>query len=316
MAARLTHSGITPLSERISIFEQKKQTSTTMTTSTSATSSPMASLVTPGKMQQHQQVTSVTKKSVTTSRNFSQIMSQFGGNESGRSSSPATPSPPSSLRSSSQSLNLSNSQLFTPTPAARTTVSGSTTKTPLAPVDVNAAQTPRTTLTPLKPVSTRATFTPSVPKSASPTVAPSSNSSFSYSFSVKQDLSVADESVTNGGTGSKPGRDETDKVNGNFSSASIDNLNERNKKLDLRRKSSDKLVAVEKPEVEPAAVIVELDNVRSTKNLNLKNQLGSGSTNGQVRGSYWTSQALQNDNAQKISEVIHRPTSWVCCLPR
>ena len=307
MAARLTHSGITPLSERISIFEQKKQTSTTVTTS--AASSPMASQSTPGKMQQQQQVTSsVTKKSVTTSRNFSQIMSQFGGNDSARSSSPATPSPPSSLRSSSQSLNLSNSQLFTPTPAARTTVlASSTTKTPLAPVDVNAAPSPRTTLTPLKPVATRAPFSPSVPKSASPTVAPSTHNSFSYSFSVKQDAAVTEESVSNG---SKPGRDETDKVNGNFSSSAnlpaVDNLNERNKKLDMRRKSSDKVVVVEKPEVEPAAVIVELDNVRSTKNLNLKNQLGSTSTNGQVRGSYWTSQALQNDNAQKISEVIHR----------
>ena len=297
MAARLTHSGITPLSERISIFEQKKQTSTTVTTS--AASSPMASQSTPGKMQQ-QVTSSVTKKSVTTSRNFSQIMSQFGGNDFARSSSPATPSPPSSLRSSSQSLNLSNSQLFTPTPAARTTVlASSTTKTPLAPVDVNAAPSPRTTLTPLKPVATRAPFSPSVPKSASPTVAPSTHNSFSYSFSVKQDATVTEESVSNG---SKPGRDETDKVNGNFSSSAIlpavDNLNERNKKLDMRRKSSDKVVVVEKPEVEPAAVIVELDNVRSTKNLNLKNQLGSTSTNGQVRGSYWTSQPLQKDNAQ------------------
>jgi hypothetical protein len=93
---------------------------------------------------------------------------------------------------------------------------------------------------------------------------------------------------------SRPGNgsDETDKVNGN-----VANLNELNRKSEVRRKSSDKSAGLEP---DP---LVELDNVRSMKNLNLKNQLGTGSTNGQVRSSYWTSQALQNDNSQSISEV-------------
>ena len=46
----------------------------------------------------------------------------------------------------------------------------------------------------------------------------------------------------------------------------------------------------------------------STEDLNLKNMSesvdqGSDSTSGQVSNSYWTNQALQNDNAQKINEV-------------
>jgi hypothetical protein len=125
--------------------------------------------------------------------------------------------------------------------------------------------------------------------------------SSNYSFSLKSDGDAS-------GSGGRLGRDETDKANGNVPPPSpptspppVDNINEWNIKFDGRRKSTD-TTAVEQTDVEPAQVIVELDNVRSNKNLNRKNQLGSSPSNGQVI-SYWTSQALQNDNVQKISEV-------------
>lgn len=307
MATRLTQSGKTPISERISIFEQKQQTTTTTSSSSSSSTTASPFAASPGRIQ-----VSVTKKSVTSSKNFSQIMSQFGGSDTVRSSSPVTPSPPSSLRSSAQSLNSSNSQLYTPTPAARTVTSGPTIKTQLLKTDSKSPQ--------LKPVAAKAVSSPGSLKLTPPIVS-SSNNSFSFSFTSKKE--ALEETLSNGSSVGN-GRDETDEANGNYPPQSpastpppLDNLNEwNNKKFEIRRKSSEKLVEKsdndEDDDHESGRVIVHLDNVRSNKNLNLKNQLGTGSTSGQVRSSYWTSQALQNDNSQKISEVISR--NRVCLI--
>lgn len=356
MAARLTQSGKTPISERISIFEQKTPTTTSATPS-------------PGRVQ-----ISITKKTVTTSRNFSAIKSQFNVTPSGeknaggsvRSASPVTPSPPSSLRSSAMSLNTSNPQISTPfketpVPAARST---SVIKQPLVTQrsgsPTNKAQrtlsgqsktsTTSTTTTPVKPqAATPLILNTSKPVSSpirtfasnhspSPPVVPSNNT-FNYKYRTNSSSSSEPDSP-------EPGSDETDKVNGNLPPPSpssspppLDNLNEWNKKnsFDIRRKSltstttsvekttttmSNKVTSVDHGSevIEPSPVIIrtELDNVRSTKksnNLNLKNNgtastISASNNGGQVRSSYWTNQALQNDNAQKISEVNFHCKIW------
>ena len=353
MAARLTQSGKTPISERISIFEQK--TPTAAASATSATPSP-------GRVQ-----ISITKKTVTTSRNFSAIKSQFNVTPSGernaggsvRSASPVTPSPPSSLRSSAMSLNTSNPQIYTPfketpVPAARTTSaikqplitqrSGSPTNKAQRTLSIQSKTSSTATTSPVKPlaatplnfntskVASSPSRTFSNSQSPSPPVVPSHNS-FNYKYRTNSSSSSEPDSP-------EPGSDETDKVNGNIPPPSppsspppLDNLNEWNKKnsFDIRRKSltsttttiekttttmSNKVTSVDHGSevIEPSPVIMrtELDNVRSTKksnNLNLKNNgtastISASNNVGQVRSSYWTNQALQNDNAQKISEVI------------
>jgi hypothetical protein len=218
-----------------------------------------------------------------------------------------------------------------PTNKAQRTLSGqsktSSTTTPVKP----QAATPLILNTSKVVSSPIRTFTNT--QSPSPPVVPSQNS-FNYKYRKNSSSSSEPDSP-------EPGSDETDKVNGNVPPPSppsspppLDNLNEWNKKnsFDIRRKSltstttttsvekttttmSNKVTSVDHGSkvIEPNPVIIrtELDNVRSTKksnNLNLKNN-GTASTNsasnnvGQVRSSYWTNQALQNDNAQKISEV-------------
>jgi len=89
-------------------------------------------------------------------------------------------------------------------------------------------------------------------------------------------------------------------------------------------------VTLEEPESKPvAAPIILIERNDSSENifdkssvlrpkpseseLNSKNMstdsLNEIPSSGLVRSSYWTNQALQNDNAQKINEVKHVPFS-------
>ena len=332
MATRLTQSGKTPISERISIFEQKQQTPTPSQSSTQITTS-----------------TSKTSKVVTTSRNFTAIKSQFNVTpnksltpNSFRSSSPVTPSPPSSMRSSVASLNLSNPNISreisdpknfkeTPTPAARSAVlikqplmkKRSESPTNNEQVTPLSRSRPPTATTPMTSVTTSSTKTPNNLKSPNPVSSNnlkspnpvSSNNSFNYSYRTESESPEPRSSSSS---------DENDKENGNFPPTlptspppNVENLNERNKKFDIRRNSKTEKSVENSSEADPVLISSssdELDNVRtSTHNLNFKlgstatttttsnNSVGLGSR--QVRSTYWTHQALQNDNAQKINEV-------------
>jgi hypothetical protein len=190
----------------------------------------------------------------------------------------------------------------------------------MTPLSRNRPSTMTTTT--VTPVSTK---TPNNLKSPIP-VSPSTNNSFnSYSYRTESESPEPRSSSSS---------DETDNVNGNFPPklptspppppSNVENLNERNKKFDIRRNSNTDKSVVEQhhssESIDPVLISSssdELDNVRSlsssTHNLNFKlgstattttlnNSVGVGGRQG--RSTYWTSQALQNDNAQKISEVM------------
>lgn len=273
MASRaLTPSGKTPLSDRISMFEQKKQQSF---------DGGHPSPATPGKVQ-------LAKKPVSTSKNFSAIKNQF---DSGSGTmSPTAPSPPSSARNSLTSFSLSgpfvNKLNETPVPAARSIQKQETL--------VTTVDTPKQTPTKLgskSPVSVRG------PSPTKTVLTKQTFTSIQRTVELKTDSNKVVLEV-----------DDTDSFNGN-KKKSLDNLNELNlnNKLKSSKEKDDSLdVAAPSPEI----LTSDLDNVKSLKtttNLNLKNF--SSSTSGvtsppaEVRTSYWSSQALQNDNAQRISEV-------------
>ena len=291
----MNQSGKTPISERISIFEQKQHTPP----GTGTTPAPS-----PGRIQ-----ISITKKTVTTSRNFSAIKSQFNSstpNEKNGGTSPLTPSPPNSLRGSAMSLNSTaiSSPFFkeSPTPTARATTT--TIKQPLT-TKRSGSPTNKPALKDRTPSTT----------SLSPIKAPLKGVSTPNNVTA---VKMSPKKTTNNNYNNSNVQD-TDKVNGNISPPSpptspppFDNLNERNNKnsfTEIRRTS---VSTVESSQIESSIESTNdlVDNARSSaklssnNNLNLKNNSPPSGNSGQVRSSYWTNQALQNDNAQKISEVI------------